>query len=71
MTLTLMSTVRCIRASPAAYAEAEVGRIINITSIAAKQPINDLIISSSLRPGILGTLSRAGVPVCEGRHPDQ
>ena len=30
------------------------GRVINITSISAKQPIDDLIISSTLRPGILG-----------------
>jgi 3-oxoacyl-[acyl-carrier protein] reductase len=30
------------------------GRIINITSIAAKQPVNDLVISSTVRPGILG-----------------
>jgi 3-oxoacyl-[acyl-carrier protein] reductase len=30
------------------------GRIINITSLTAKQSINDLIISSTLRPGILG-----------------
>ena len=30
------------------------GRIITITSISGKQPINDLIISSTLRPGIHG-----------------
>jgi 3-oxoacyl-[acyl-carrier protein] reductase len=57
MALTLMSTVRCIRAVLPHMQKRKWGRIINITSIAAKQPINDLIISSSLRPGILG-LSR-------------
>jgi 3-oxoacyl-[acyl-carrier protein] reductase len=30
------------------------GRIITITSIAAKQPINELLLSSAIRPGILG-----------------
>jgi 3-oxoacyl-[acyl-carrier protein] reductase len=55
--LTLMSTVRCIRAVLPHMQKRKWGRIINITSIAAKQPINDLVISSSLRPGILG-LSR-------------
>ncbi len=30
------------------------GRIITITSIAGKQPIDDLLISSTLRPGIHG-----------------
>jgi 3-oxoacyl-[acyl-carrier protein] reductase len=55
--LTLMSTVRAIRAVLPHMQKRKWGRIINITSIAAKQPINDLIISSSLRPGILG-LSR-------------
>jgi 3-oxoacyl-[acyl-carrier protein] reductase len=30
------------------------GRIINITSLTAKQPADDLIISSTVRPGILG-----------------
>lgn len=55
--LTLMSTVRCIRAVLPHMRKRKWGRIVNITSIAAKQPINDLVISSALRPGILG-LSR-------------
>ena len=52
--LTLMSTVRMIRAVLPHMQKRSWGRIINITSIAAKQPINDLIISSAIRPGILG-----------------
>jgi len=55
--LTLMSTIRCIRAVLPHMRKRKWGRIVNITSIAAKQPINDLVISSALRPGILG-LSR-------------
>ena len=34
------------------------GRIINITSLTAKQPSNDLLISSVVRPGVVG-LSKA------------
>jgi 3-oxoacyl-[acyl-carrier protein] reductase len=52
--LTLMSTVRMIRAVLPHMQKRKWGRIVNITSIAAKQPINDLIISSAIRPGILG-----------------
>jgi 3-oxoacyl-[acyl-carrier protein] reductase len=55
--LTLMSAIRCIRAVLPHMRKRKWGRIVNITSVAAKQPINDLIISSALRPGILG-LSR-------------
>lgn len=51
--LTLMSTVRCIRAVLPHMRKRTWGRIINITSLAAKEPINDLVISSTLRPGIL------------------
>jgi 3-oxoacyl-[acyl-carrier protein] reductase len=52
--LTLMSAIRCIRAVLPHMVRQRWGRIVNITSIAARQPINDLIISSTLRPGILG-----------------
>lgn len=52
--LTLMSVVRLSRAVLPMMIEQKWGRIITITSIAGKQPINDLLISSTLRPGIHG-----------------
>jgi 3-oxoacyl-[acyl-carrier protein] reductase len=52
--LTLMSTVRCIRAVLPYMRKQHWGRVIAITSIAAKQPLDDIVISSTLRPGILG-----------------
>jgi 3-oxoacyl-[acyl-carrier protein] reductase len=52
--LTLLSAIRCIRAALPHMLREHWGRIVNITSIAARQPVNDLIISSTLRPGILG-----------------
>lgn len=52
--LNLLSTIRCIRAVLPYMEKQKWGRIINITSIAAKQPVEDLVISSTVRPGILG-----------------
>ncbi len=52
--LTLMSAVRSIREVLPHMQKRTWGRIINITSITARQPVNDLVISSTLRPGILG-----------------
>jgi len=52
--LTLMSVVRLCREVLPIMIEQRWGRIVTITSITAKQPINDLLISSTLRPGILG-----------------
>jgi 3-oxoacyl-[acyl-carrier protein] reductase len=52
--LTLMSVVRMVREVIPHMQQQKWGRIISIVSIAAKQPINELLISSTLRPGILG-----------------
>jgi 3-oxoacyl-[acyl-carrier protein] reductase len=52
--LTLMSVIRAVRQVLPLMQKQQWGRIITIVSIAAKQPINELLISSTLRPGILG-----------------
>jgi 3-oxoacyl-[acyl-carrier protein] reductase len=52
--LTLMSVIRLVREVLPFMEKQHWGRIISIVSIAAKQPINELLISSTLRPGILG-----------------
>ncbi|MEW6509606.1 MAG: SDR family oxidoreductase [Bacteroidota bacterium] len=52
--LNLMSTVRCIRAVLPHMRKQRWGRIIAITSLTAKQPAEDLVVSSTVRPGILG-----------------
>lgn len=52
--LTVMSTVRLTREVLPMMASQRWGRVITIVSIAAVQPLNDLLISSTLRPGIFG-----------------
>jgi 3-oxoacyl-[acyl-carrier protein] reductase len=55
--LVLMSMIRFIRFVLPYMKNQTWGRVVTISSIAAKQPIDDLIISSTLRPGI-HTLNR-------------
>ena len=52
--LTLMSMIRLSREALPLMIKQRWGRIITITSFAGKQPVNDLIISSTVRPGIHG-----------------
>jgi 3-oxoacyl-[acyl-carrier protein] reductase len=52
--LTLMSAVRLIRAVLPAMRAQEWGRIVNLTSITVKQPMDDLLLSNVYRPGIVG-----------------
>ncbi|MBE3568230.1 MAG: SDR family oxidoreductase [Thermogemmatispora sp.] len=76
--LVLLSAVRLVRAAlPFLRQHPGEGRIIFLTSSAAKQPIAGLVLSNALRPGVVGlakTLSRelasAGITVnsvCPGR----
>ena len=50
----LMSAVRFIRLALPDMISNEWGRIINITSIAVKQPIENLLLSNTLRSGVTG-----------------
>lgn len=75
--LTLLSAVRLIRAVLPSMKQRQGGRIINIVSSSAKQPIAGLLLSNALRPGVVGlakTLSVELAPdqitvnnVCPGR----
>ncbi len=52
--LTLFSAINLVRASVPDMINARWGRIIFITSVAVKQPIDNLIISNTLRAGVTG-----------------
>ena len=52
--LTLLSTVNLCREALPGMRERKWGRIINVTSIAVKQPIDGLMLSNSLRAGVTG-----------------
>ncbi|MFZ5918145.1 MAG: SDR family oxidoreductase [Chloroflexota bacterium] len=52
--LTLMSTVRLCRAALPHMQKNGWGRIVNITSVSVKQPIDNLLLSNALRTGVVG-----------------
>jgi 3-oxoacyl-[acyl-carrier protein] reductase len=52
--LTLMSAVRLIRAAIPHMQKEKWGRIINITSLSVKEPIDNLILSNSIRAAVHG-----------------
>ncbi len=52
--LTLMSAVRLIRAALPVMRRQKWGRIVNIASMSVKEPLDDLILSNALRPGVVG-----------------
>ncbi|MGC8595245.1 MAG: SDR family oxidoreductase [Candidatus Kryptoniota bacterium] len=59
--LNLMSTVRLIRSAIPTMLQNNWGRIVNITSLAVKQPIENLVLSNSVRAAVVGlakTISR-------------
>ena len=75
--LNLLSTVRLIRAALPHMRERGWGRIVNIQSTSIKQPIDGLLLSNAIRPGVAGLsrslvneVSREGITintVCPGR----
>lgn len=52
--LNLLSTIHLCRAAVGLMRRAQWGRIICLTSVAAKQPLEGLILSSTARAGVLG-----------------
>ncbi len=52
--LTLMSTVRLIREVIPHMQKQNWGRIINITSVSVKQPIDQLLLSNAIRAAVVG-----------------
>ncbi|RLB05908.1 MAG: 3-oxoacyl-ACP reductase [Deltaproteobacteria bacterium] len=63
--LNLMSTILMTREAVPTMKEKRWGRIINMTSVAVKQPIDGLILSNTMRSGVIGmakTLSNELAP---------
>jgi 3-oxoacyl-[acyl-carrier protein] reductase len=61
----LLSAVRCVREALPHLRKSGRGRIVNVTSVAVKQPIDGLILSNATRLGVVGlakTLSRELAP---------
>jgi 3-oxoacyl-[acyl-carrier protein] reductase len=52
--LTLLSAIRFIRGAVPLMKNNKWGRIVNILSISVKQPIAGLIVSNTIRPGLVG-----------------
>ena len=52
--LTLMSAVRLVRAALPIMQQQQWGRIVNIVSITAREPLDNLVLSNALRPGVIG-----------------
>jgi 3-oxoacyl-[acyl-carrier protein] reductase len=68
--LNLMSTVRCTLAAVPLMRRGGWGRVVNITSVAAKQPLEGLVLSNTSRVGVVGfgktlatALAREGITV--------
>lgn len=65
LNLTLMSMVRLIRAALPYMQQEGWGRVINITSTSVKEPLDNLVLSNSIRPAVHGlakTLSQQFAP---------
>ncbi len=63
--LSLLGTIRLIRAAVPAMRARGWGRIVALTSVSVKEPIDGLLLSNTARPGVVGfvkTLSRELAP---------
>ena len=61
----LLSAIRCVHEALPHLKRSGAGRILNVTSVAVKQPIDGLILSNTTRLGVVGmakTLSRELAP---------
>jgi 3-oxoacyl-[acyl-carrier protein] reductase len=61
----LLSAVRCVREALPHLKRSGTGRVVNVTSVAVKQPIDGLILSNATRVAVVGmakTLSRELAP---------
>jgi 3-oxoacyl-[acyl-carrier protein] reductase len=75
--VSLLSTVRLIRAVLPGMKARKSGSILTIQSVSVKQPLDDLVLSNAIRPGVAGVmktlanqLGRDGIrlnTVCPGR----
>ncbi|MGH2795618.1 MAG: SDR family oxidoreductase [Actinomycetota bacterium] len=68
--LNLLSTIRCTMGAVPLMRRGGWGRVVNITSIAAKQPLEGLVLSNTTRVGVIGfaktlatALAREGITV--------
>ncbi|MEW6207683.1 MAG: SDR family oxidoreductase [Acidobacteriota bacterium] len=61
--LNLMSTINICREAVPHMREQQWGRIVAITSVAAKQPIDHLILSNTARAGVLGFMKSLSAQV--------
>ncbi|MBX6353481.1 MAG: SDR family oxidoreductase [Thermoflavifilum sp.] len=52
--LNLMSVVRCVREAIPRMRRSGWGRIVNFTSSSVRQPVDNLILSNTMRAGVLG-----------------
>lgn len=63
--LTLLSAVRLIRAVLPSMRGQKWGRIINITSVSVKQPLDNLLLSNVYRPGVVGLAKTLAAQLAE------
>jgi 3-oxoacyl-[acyl-carrier protein] reductase len=52
--LLLMSSVRLIRAALPSLRQSSSAAVLTITSLAVKQPVNNLLLSNAIRPAVIG-----------------